>query len=133
MININADYIFGPDELPRADVVTYTEALQRAILNEQVRREAKRRVDADERPATPFPTIESLRDRLSRPHEPLRWAIDNWQPHGSNVMIAAPFKGSKTTLRNNYIRCRVDGDPFLVSTASLQSARAAQSLLSTSK
>lgn len=99
----------GQDDLPP----NYYEALRHAVLQERVRRDAKRIVDDADRPPIQFPTIETLQERLARPVEPIVWRIEQWQPHGSNLLLSAPFKGGKTQLRNNYIRSNVDGDPFL--------------------
>jgi hypothetical protein len=87
--------------------------LELAVEAERVRREARRLVDVEERPPVTMPVFETLRDRLARCSPPPAWRIEGWQPCHSRVMVAAQFKAGKTTLRDNYIRSKVDGDPFL--------------------
>lgn len=79
----------------------------------RVRREARRRLDAEARANTEPPEILTLRDRLARPKVPTRWRIEGWQPAGSRVVLAAQYKSGKTTLVGNLIRCLVDGRAFL--------------------
>lgn len=80
---------------------------------ERARREARRRVDAEERGAIVWPEILTLRERLQRPRPEKRWRIEGWQLEKTRVVIEAQFKAGKTTIRDNYIRSIVDGDPFL--------------------
>lgn len=79
----------------------------------RTQREARRRLDAEERPPVAIPQAETLRARLARPQEPLRYRIEGWMPEGANVMLPAQFKSGKTTLRDNAIRSMVDGDDWL--------------------
>lgn len=87
--------------------------LMREIYQQRLRREARRRLDAEERPPAALPEILTLRERLARPRTPVAYRIDGWQPAGSRVMLAAQFKAGKTTLVGNLIRALVDGDAFL--------------------
>jgi len=80
---------------------------------ERARREAVRRLDAEARGPVVPPTLDTLRDRLAHPQPAVRWRIQGWQPANSRVMLAAQFKGGKTTLVGNLSRSLVDGDPFL--------------------
>jgi hypothetical protein len=79
----------------------------------RVRREARRRLDAENGPQTEPPEILTLRERLARPKVPARWRIEGWQPAGSRIVLAAQYKSGKTTLVGNLMRCLVDGRAFL--------------------
>jgi hypothetical protein len=80
---------------------------QRAI------REAKRRLDAEERGVQPILLPMSLAAFLALPRPVVRYRIDGWLPVGGRAMLAAQFKSGKTTLVGNVIRSLVDGDAFL--------------------
>lgn len=112
MIDIHADDIFGPDDF-RVDVGNYNEQLQRAVVQETVRREAKRRVDGYERPAAALPVLETLEARLARPKPLVEQRIDGWAGRNDNVLISAQFKSGKTTAVDNLTRCLLDGDAWL--------------------
>jgi len=81
------------------------------VLREK--REAKRRVDAEERPTAAYPTPTTLRALLAEPEEATPWRIKDCQPSNSRVMLAAQFKAGKTTLVGNLVRSLCDGQPFL--------------------
>jgi hypothetical protein len=88
-----------------------------AVEREQVRREARRRVDAEERGPLIVPqTFASLTELLNEP-EPgtSRMRIDTVHPAEGRIVWSGKGKGSggKTTARDNLIRSLVDGDPFL--------------------
>ena len=83
------------------------------VERERARREARRRLDAEERGALAEPEIRTLADRLANPLPPVRWRIERFHPADARVMLVAQFKGGKTTLRDNWVRSLVDGDPFL--------------------
>jgi AAA domain len=84
-----------------------------ALARLRASREARRRLDLEERGHPAPPEILTLRERLARPREHPRWAIHGWQPANSRVLLAAQFEAGKTTLVGNYLRSRVDGDPWL--------------------
>ena len=84
-----------------------------AVEVERVRREARRLVDAEERPPEAIPALVTLRERLAHGTPRPRWRIQQWQAHNSRIMAVAQFKAGKTTLRDNVVRSLVDGDPFL--------------------
>lgn len=88
-------------------------ALRAEIAQQRLRREAKRRLDAEERPPAHPPEVLTLRERLARPRLETTYRIEGWQPTGSRVMLAAQFKAGKTTLVGNLVRSLVDGDRFL--------------------
>jgi hypothetical protein len=83
------------------------------VERERARREARRRLDAEERGPLVLPAFETLTDHLARPVTEPEWQIRDVMPRASRVMMPAQFKAGKTTLSANYIRSRVDGDPFL--------------------
>lgn len=90
---------------------------ERRITNtmerERAKREALRRLAAEDRGAVLPPACDTLRTRLARPRPITPWRIRDWQTQNSRVMLAAQFKAGKTTLVGNLIRSLVDGDPFL--------------------
>jgi hypothetical protein len=79
----------------------------------RMRREARRLLDAEERPPAELPEILTLRERLARPRQPVTYRIEGWQPAGSRVVLVAQFKAGKTTLVGNLARVLVDGGLFL--------------------
>jgi hypothetical protein len=83
------------------------------LSKERARREARRRLDAEDRGATSEPEILTLRERGGRPREAVRFRIDGWQPCDSRVILPAQYKAGKTTLVGSLVRSLVDGDPFL--------------------
>jgi AAA domain len=98
--------IFIPDE-------EHERRVQAAVDRERAKREARRRLDAEERGPIGPPTIDSLRDRLARPTRATAFRIAGWQPMGGRVVFAAPFKAGKTTVVANVVRSLADGDAFL--------------------
>ena len=63
--------------------------------------------------APPIPASFSGAEFLAQPDDLPACRIDGLWPMGGNVVLAAQFKAGKTTLRDNLIRCLVDGIPFL--------------------
>ncbi len=95
------------------DAAVHAERVQAEYLRLRARREAQRRVDAEEHPPVAPPEIVTLQEHLARNDAPPRWRIAELQPEASRVMLAAQFKAGKTTISGNLIRSLVDGDPFL--------------------
>jgi hypothetical protein len=95
-----------PDEIRRRRVDDETDRLR-------IRRAARRRVDAEDRPPVRKPEVLTLRQRLARPRPPVQFRISGWQPAGSRVMLSAQYKAGKTTLIGNLGRSLLDGDPWL--------------------
>lgn len=95
----------------------HTEYHQRCVAEEVrkllVRRDARRLVDAADRPARTTPEIATMEDLLSRPPQPVRWRIHDWLPVDGRVLLAAQYKAGKTTLTGNLARCLVDGTPWM--------------------
>jgi hypothetical protein len=60
-------------------------AIEKAARAERIRREARRRVDAEEQAGVVVPALERLRDRLAIPVSPISWRIRdlNRRAHGS--------------------------------------------------
>ena len=84
--------------------------VQAEMSRERARREARRRLDAEERGAIPQPEILTLRERLARPRVASAWRIAGWQPRDLRVMLAAQYKAGKTTTVGGVVRCLVDDD-----------------------
>ena len=104
----------GAEPLTDSASVNHRERrLAKAIVTERIRREARRQLDAEESGEIRVPAFSTLRDWLAEPDVPVPWRIAGWQPKHARVIMTAPFKGSKTTARDNYIRSLVDGDPWL--------------------
>lgn len=114
-MTLTADIMDGVETAKRdegreaARVIAIREEMER----ERVKREARRRLDAEDRGPVSLPEMLTLRERLSRPREATLYRIANWQPRGSRVMLAAQFKAGKTTLVGNVIRSLIDGDAWL--------------------
>ena len=102
-----------PDDAPPDDTSSHAVRLGLAVEAERVRREARRLVDAEERPPESIPALVTLRERLARGTPRPTWRIQHWQAQHSRVMAVAQFKAGKTTLRDNVARSLVDGDLFL--------------------
>jgi hypothetical protein len=60
-----------------------------------------------------MPEMINLVDLLAEPDEPDIYLIKQVWPESGRVILAAPAKAGKTTMRNNGIRSLVDGVPFL--------------------
>lgn len=87
--------------------------LMREAARLRLQRDARRIVDAEDRPPVTRPEVMTLRERLARPSPPTVYRISGWQPAGSRVVLAAQFKAGKTTMTGNLARSLVDGDPWL--------------------
>ena len=78
-----------------------------------VTREARRRLDAAERPPVTLPAVRNLTQFLDTEHDEPEYLIDRIHPYGGNILATGPYKAGKTTLRDNAIRALVDGGAFL--------------------
>ena len=71
----------------RLDAMPLDEAHERRVAavieGERAKREARLRLDAEERGPMGPPSIDTLRDRLARPVSPTAFRITGWQPRGS--------------------------------------------------
>lgn len=93
----------------------FSDELEREMSRLRVRREAARRVDAEEAEsrAIALPRL-TLAEALAEPRpkaNPQR--IARLHEVGYNSTISAKFKTGKTTLGGNLLRCLADGEPFL--------------------
>jgi len=80
----------------------------------RLEREARRVVDAEERPPIEPPPVRSLAQLLAEPDSaPQQFIVDKLAPANSRVMLSAQFKAGKTTLRDNLVRALADSQPFL--------------------
>lgn len=79
----------------------------------RVRDTAHRRFIQETAPPATLPEVLTLRERLARPHPPVEWRIEGWQPKDTRVLLAAQYKAGKTTLTGNLSRCLVDNKAWL--------------------
>lgn len=79
----------------------------------KVRGEARRLYAAEQRAKVDPPEVLTLAERLARPRVTIQYRIDEWQPLGSRVVLAAQRKAGKTTLVGNLARSLADGKRFL--------------------
>src|SRR5687768_17435666 len=91
---IAADIDFGPqaEARTRADDDAFDALVELEVINQRVRREARRRLDAEERGPVPPLDIATLRERLERPRSIVQHRIAGWQPQNGRVVLAAQFK-----------------------------------------
>ena len=103
-----------PQDGDESDPTTWVErSIEIEVDKLRVRREAKRRLDAEERPVIEYPPVKSLATLLGEPDTPTRYRIESVAPEGGRVMLSAQYKAGKTTLVGNLLRSLADGDPFL--------------------
>jgi hypothetical protein len=95
------------------EVKLETKLQENAIKLERRRRNARRVVDAEEASAVEIPTNVQLDKLLIEPDDDPVYRTDEVFPLGEHGTCTAQRKTGKTTLRDNYIRSLVDGDPFL--------------------
>lgn len=97
--------------LPSPD--TFDARVEAELDTLRVRDTARRRFTQETTPPQPVPAMLTLRERLAKPHPPIDWRIEGWQPIGTRVLLAAQFKAGKTTLTGNLARCLVDNERWL--------------------
>jgi hypothetical protein len=98
---------------PEGHVQASEERITKEMDRERERREARRRLDAEERGPIEIPTFETLQAQIATAVRTVAWRIDGWQPEGTRCLLAAQFKGGKTIAVGNVTRSLVDGDAFL--------------------
>ena len=113
-----ADIADRYDPNPVSEVIlpsgeTLEEDVSKELTRLRTRDKARRIFNAENRPEVEQAEILTLRQLLARPQPDTEWRIDDWQPAGSRVMLAAQYKAGKTTLTGNLARSLVDGDPWL--------------------
>ncbi|WP_406813982.1 AAA family ATPase [Mycobacterium sp. M23085] len=88
-----------------------------AVLDEvrklRARRDARRCLNAEDRPALAPPPVKPFADWINQPVNPIRYRIESLAPANARVLLAAQFKAGKTSLIANQARALTDGDPFL--------------------
>ncbi|QNJ90734.1 bifunctional DNA primase/polymerase [Mycolicibacterium fluoranthenivorans] len=91
----------------------FEQQVAESVARLRVQREAKRRIDAEDRPPIPLPPMIGLDELLTRPRPVTRYRIDKVAPADARLILSAQYKAGKTHLVGNLIRSLVDGDPFL--------------------
>lgn len=79
----------------------------------RIREEARRRLNAEQRPPVELPPVTGLAALLAEPDEPTRYTVDRLAPAGGRTLATAQYKAGKTTIRDNLVRSLADGEPFL--------------------
>jgi hypothetical protein len=74
------------------------------------RQEARRRLDAENRPALALPPMQPFAEWINRPISPIRYRIDKLQPNHGRAVLAAQFKAGKTTMVSNQLVAVATGD-----------------------
>jgi len=87
------------------------------MVREMTKREALRRLAADEAETVTIPELKVFADLMLVEMAQTQYRIDNWQPVNSRVILSAQNKSGKTTMRDNLVRSLVDGVPWLDSAA----------------
>jgi hypothetical protein len=101
------------DEL-RGDAKPPEEAILGEMIRQNVRREALRRINAEERGGSMPTELLTLKERLAQPRPAkVQWTIPKWQTARSRAVLAAQRKAGKTIVVGNLCRSLVDGDDFL--------------------
>lgn len=96
----------------RADAARFSQVVETGDLDQIAAERARLAATVTVDPPAQLSAL-TLRERLAQPQSPLAWRIEDWQPAGSRVVLAAQYKAGKTTAVGNLLRCLVDGDPFL--------------------
>jgi hypothetical protein len=89
------------------------ERIQAAMEREREKREARRRLAAEDRGADPLPEPVTLESLLAEPDEDVVYRIAGLQHIDGKNLFAARHKTGKTTVRDNLVRCLADGGQFL--------------------
>lgn len=100
------------NHLAQLEQLSSEAALSREVARQRLRREARRRLEAEERPPAPPFDAGTLAELLERPPEP-PYRVEGLVPSESGTLVVAQRKTGKTTLLLNLARCLVLGEPFL--------------------
>lgn len=105
----------GPPEPPGADGTLFDGegAVLHRMTSLRVEREARRRLDEEDRPPVVAPAVRSLDTLLAEPDITAQYRVDRLAPANGRVMLSAQFKAGKTTLVGNLLRSLADRDAFL--------------------
>jgi AAA domain len=98
---------------PPADVDLAEGAIQHRMTVLRVDREARRRLDDEDRPPITLPPIKRLDELLAEPDTEQQYRIDQLAPADARIMLNAQWKAGKTTIVGNLARALVDNEPFL--------------------
>jgi AAA domain len=79
----------------------------------RINREARRRLDDEDKPPTVPPPVKNLDTLLAEPDTPVRYRIEGLAPTDSRIILSAQYKAGKTVIVGNLLRSLVDGDDFL--------------------
>lgn len=79
----------------------------------RIRREARRRLDAEDQPPVALPPVKSLTELLAEPDTEQQYRIDQVAPADARIMLNAQWKAGKTTIVGNLTRSLVDNELFL--------------------
>jgi AAA domain/Bifunctional DNA primase/polymerase, N-terminal len=99
-----------PDE-PKVDAVE--SAIRNKLTGLRIDREARRRLDDENRPPIIVPPVKNLDTLLGEPDTVAAYRIEQLAPTDGRVILSAQFKAGKTTIVGNLMRALTDGDPFL--------------------
>ncbi|CPS10172.1 RecA-family ATPase-like protein [Mycobacteroides abscessus] len=102
----------APSEPPDAESTREAEIASR-MGTLAIDREARRRLDEQDRPPVTAPAVTGLGTLLATPDTAAEYSINEVAPLGGRVMLSAQYKAGKSTLVGNVIRSRVDRAPFL--------------------
>lgn len=83
------------------------------VEQQRIKREARKRLDAEERGAIERPDLLTLRELLAQPEPEEAWRIEHFQRSRTRTMLIASAKAGKTTMRNALVASLVDGVDFL--------------------
>jgi hypothetical protein len=105
-------------EMPPADDAEHQgDAVENAIRNRlgalRIEREARRRLDDENRPPIELPPFKRLDELLAEPDTEQQYRIDQVAPAQARIMLNAQWKAGKTTVVGNVARSLVDREPFL--------------------
>jgi hypothetical protein len=112
------DQPVNDDELEAHDQAVETQlahnrAVHEAAARLRAQRDARDLVRGEELADIDLPEPYRLDAFLARPLEPITHRIAGLMPMGARILLSAQWKAGKTTLRDNFVRSLVDGDPFL--------------------
>lgn len=87
--------------------------VEKEVFRLRVREAARERIEKERAGVVDLPPLTRLDAFLAEPDDPITHRIDGLMPSGGRVVLSAPHKAGKTTTVGNFVRCLVDGRPFL--------------------
>ncbi|WP_306233862.1 AAA family ATPase [Agrococcus beijingensis] len=91
----------------------YEVEVAQELYRMNVRADARKRHQEANREAVALPQPRTLTAFLSEPDSDPEWIIDGLLATGGNVVLAAPYKAGKSTMRDNLVAALADGSMFL--------------------